>query len=117
MGEDSLVGREYKMSELSGGKDVVGPFFKIRQQDVISGRDDCAFVDAADQLNHNLFASVVIDDLELSDVVVPLHDSQKLEQDLGDGLQEDLLFAFAFSIDDASECVSKDIDLDHWLNY
>jgi hypothetical protein len=31
MSENALVGREDEMSELSGGEDVVGPFFKVRE--------------------------------------------------------------------------------------
>ena len=70
------------MSELSGGEDVVGPFFEVSQLNVVSGRDDSTFVDTADQFNDDLLASVIIDDFELSDVVVLLHDSQEFEENL-----------------------------------
>ncbi len=73
--EDALVGREDEVAELSGGEDVVGPFLKIGKQDVVSGGDDSALVDAANELNNDLLASVVVNDLKLSDVVVLLHDA------------------------------------------
>ncbi len=37
MGEDALGGREDEMAELSGGEDVVGPFFEIGEENVITG--------------------------------------------------------------------------------
>ena len=70
------------MSELSGRQNVVCPLFEVGQQDVVSGRDDSAFVDTADQFDNDLLASVVIDDFKLSDVVVLLHDSEELKEDL-----------------------------------
>ena len=105
------------MPELPGRKDIVSPFLKIRQQDIVSWRNYSAFVDTTNQFNNDFLASVVIDYLELSDVVVLLHDSQKFQQDFGNGLEKDLLFAFAFGIDDSFEGVCKDIDLHHRINY
>ena len=114
--EDALVGGEDEMSELSGGEDVVGPFFEVSQLDVVSGRDDSTFVDAANQFNDNFLASVIINDLKLSNVVVFLHDSQEFEQDFRDGSKEYLFFALSFSIDDGSECVCEDVDFDHFVD-
>lgn len=102
------------MSELPGGENVVGPLLEVREKDVVVGRDDSALVDATDELNDDLLASVVIDDLELADVVVLLHDTQELEQHLRNGLQKHLLFTLALGIDDCSQGVRKDVDLDHW---
>lgn len=81
VGEDALGGGEDEVSELSGGKDVVGPLFEIGKKDVVARRDDSAFVDTANQFDYDLFASVIVDDFELSDVVVLLHYSQELDQD------------------------------------
>ena len=105
MSEDSLIGRDDKMAELSRGEDVIGPFLKIRKKDVVVGRDDTAFVDAANQFNDHLLAPVVIDDLKLTNVVVLLHDAQEFKQDLGDRFQENLLLTLALGIDDCSEGV------------
>ena len=56
---------------------------------------------------------MVIDNFELSDVVVSLHDAHEFEQDFGCRLEEHLLFTFAFGIDDCSEGIGQDIDLHH----
>ena len=115
MGEDALGGWENKMSELSGGEDIAGPFFELGEDDIVSGWDDSAFVDSADEFNDNFFASVVIDDFELSDVVVFLHDAEEFDKDFGGGTEEDLFFAFAFSVDDCFEGVGEDVDFHHWI--
>ena len=82
MSEDALVGGEDEMSELPGWQDVVGPLLKIADEDIVARRDDSTLVDAANQLDHNLLGSVVIDDLKLSNVVVFLHNLQEFEEDL-----------------------------------
>jgi hypothetical protein len=70
------------MTELSGRKNVVGPFFKISYLNVVSRRDNVAFVDSTNKLNNNLFTSMIINDLELSNIVVFLHDSQEFKENL-----------------------------------
>ena len=115
MSEDSLVGGDDKMAELSGGEDVIGPLLEVRKKDVVVGRDDTALVNAANQLNDHLLAPVVIDDLKLTDVVVLLHDPQEFQQYLWDRLEKDLLFAFTFGIDDSPEGVWENIDLNHFV--
>jgi hypothetical protein len=56
---------------------------------------------------------VVIDNLELSDVVVFLHDPQEFEQDLRDWSQKDLFFTFALGVDEGFKGISEDVDFDH----
>lgn len=90
------------MAELSGGKNVVGPFFEIGEENIVSGRNDSAFVDSSDKFDNNLFASVIINDLKLTDVVVLLHDTEEFNEDLGDRLQENLLLSFSLSVDNSS---------------
>jgi hypothetical protein len=114
MGEDSLGGGEDEVAELSGGEDVVGPLLEVGEEDVVPGGDDSALVDTADQLDHDLLAPVVIDDLELTDVVVLLHDAQELDQHLRNRLQNHLLFTLALSVHDCPKGVREDVDLDHW---
>ena len=113
MSEDALGGGEDEVSELSGGEDVVGPLLEVGEKDIIAGWDDSAFVDASDEFDDDLLASVIIDDLELSDVVVLLHDSQELDENLGDWLEEHLLHALALGVDDCSQGVREDVDFNH----
>ena len=101
------------MTELSGGEDVAGPFFEFGEDNVVSGRNDSAFVDSSNEFDDNLLASVVVDDLKLSDVVVFLHDPQEFNEDFGGRSKEHLLLSFSLSIDDGLEGISEDIDFNH----
>ena len=115
MGEDALGGAQDQVSELSGWQNAAGPLLEFRQKDVVSGRNDSAFVDSADQFDDYLFASVVVDDLELSDVVVLLHDSEELDEHFGDWSQDDLLLALALSVDDCFKSVSQNVYFHHTI--
>lgn len=106
MCEDALGGREHQLSELSRRQDVIGPLLEIADEDVVARANHPALVNAADELDDNLLAAVVVDYLELADVVVLLHDLQELQQDFGAGLDQHLLLAFAFSIYDRLQGVS-----------
>ncbi len=114
VGEDALGGGDDEVSELPGGEDVVGPLLIVVEEDVVVGGDDSALVDAADQLDHDLLASVVVDDLELTDVVVLLHDPQEFDEHLRNRLQQHLLLSLALSVHNAPQGVRKDVDLNHW---
>ena len=83
VGEDALVGGDDEVAELPGGEDAVGPLLEVREGEVVAGGDDTAFVDTADEFDHNLLGSVVIDDLELPDVAVHLHQLQEPDDHLG----------------------------------
>ena len=113
VGEDALVGGEDEVAELSGGEDVAGPLFEVGEDDVVPGGNDSALVDPAEQLDDDLLAPVVVDDLELTDVVVLLHDPQELNQDLGGGSQEDLFLSFPLSVDDSPQSISQNVNSHH----
>lgn len=113
MGEDALVGCEDEVTELSGREDAAGPLFEVSEDDIVPGRDDTALVDSSQKLNDNLLASVVVDDFELTNVVVLLHDSQEFDQDLGGGSEEHLLLSFSLSIDNSSQSISQNVNSNH----
>lgn len=102
MCEDSLCGWQDKMSELPRWQNVASPFFKIREKYIISGTDYSTLVDTANQFNHNFFTPVIIDDLELSNIVVFLHDSQEFYQDLWHRSEKYLLLTLSFCIDNSA---------------
>ena len=56
---------------------------------------------------------MIVDDFELSDVLVFLHDAEEFDENFGDGPEKDLFFAFAFCVDDGLEGICQDIDLHH----
>lgn len=87
---DTLVGGEDDETELSGGEDGVVEIFELGEGEVESGGDDTALVESTVELDNDLTGSGVIDDLELVDVAVLLHASEELDENLGDGAEEDL---------------------------
>lgn len=54
--------------ELTGREQVDDPLLNLAVLDVEARADHAAFVDATNELNHNLTRAVVIHNLELSDV-------------------------------------------------
>jgi len=87
---DTLVGGEHDETELSGGEDGVVEVFELGESEVESGGDDTALVESSVELDNDLSGSGVIDNLELVDVAVLLHASEELDENLGDGAEEDL---------------------------
>lgn len=65
---DTISGRDEDVSELTRRQQVHHPLLDLTDFDVESGRDDTALVDASGQFNHDLAGSVVINDLEFTNV-------------------------------------------------
>ena len=65
---DARRGGEDDLSERSSGEQQVDPVLNGIDTDVESGRDDTGLVESAVELDDDLAASVVVNDLELSDV-------------------------------------------------
>ena len=103
------------MTERSWGKDAISPFLEIGQSDVISWRYDSAFVDSANEFDYDFISSVVVDDLELSNVSGSLHDFEESDDEGWDGSDENLLFAFSLGIDYGSETVGENVYFDHGI--
>lgn len=61
-------GRQDDETERTGGKHARHPTLDLVQRHRVTGRDDTALVDAADELHNNLAITVVIDDLKVTDV-------------------------------------------------
>ena len=100
VGEDALVGGDDEVAELPGGEDTVGPLLEVGEGEVVAGGDDSTLVDAADEFHHNLLGPVVIDDLELPDVAVHLHQLEEPDDHLGRRPDEHLFLALPLGVDD-----------------
>ena len=87
---DTLVGGKDNITELSGWQDLVNELLEILELEVESWGDDTALVQSTVELNDDFAGSSIIDDLELIDVAMLLHDSEELNNDLGDWSEEDL---------------------------
>ena len=88
--DQTLVGRDDEVSELSGWKDSVDELVQTGDSHGESWGDDSGLVDSAVQVNDDLASSGVVDDLEVVDVAFLLHLDQELDEDLGDGSQDNL---------------------------
>ena len=95
---DTLVGGKNDISELSGWQDLVHKLLEILKLEVESWGDDTALVQSTVKLNDDLTGSSVINDLELIDVSVMLHNSKELDNDFGGWSEENLSFASFFSV-------------------
>ncbi len=87
---DALVSGEDNNAELTGGKDSGGELLEILEGEIETGGDNTALVQTTVQVDDDLASASVIDDLELVDVAVSLHDLKELDEDLGDGSKDNL---------------------------
>ena len=87
---DTLVGGQNDNAELTGGKDGGGEVLEFLEGEVETGRDDTALVETTVEVHDDLAIASVIDDLELIDVAVLLHDLEELDEDLGGGTEDNL---------------------------
>ena len=90
MVHDALVGGEDEHAELTRGEDGVREVLELSQRQIEAGRDDTALVEATVEVDDDLAGASVIDDLELVDVAVLLHDLEELDKHLGGGPQDNL---------------------------
>jgi len=105
---DTGRGGEHDVSELTRWQQLDNPLLELVQADVVAGRDDTGLVQAAVELDDDLAGAVVIDLLELANVAVLLHHTEKLDNDLGAGPDEDLALSGLLSIVDAVQSIVED---------
>ena len=65
---DAIRGGQDNVAELAGGQQIHDPLLNVRSADVKPRADHAALVDATNQINDNLAAAVIIDNLELTNV-------------------------------------------------
>ena len=95
--------------ELPGWQEVVGPLLVVPDSDVEPGHDDADLVDSASQVDDDLAATVVVDDLELADVPVLLHRLQEFDDDLRARSDQNLALAALLGVRDGLEAVREDL--------
>ena len=88
--KDTLVSGEDNKSELSGWENLVDELLEILELKVESWGDDTALVKSSIELDNDLSRSLIVNNLELVDVSLRLHDSKELDNDLGDWSEENL---------------------------
>ena len=87
---NTLVGGKDDVAELTGGEDGVGEVLELVEGQVETGGDNTALVEATVQVNDDLATTGIINDGELGDVTLGLHETEDLNQHLGDGVEDNL---------------------------
>lgn len=90
MVHDTVGGGEHDVTKLAGREQIGDPLLNLVDADVEPRGDDTALVETADEVDDDLARAVIINDLELTDVPVALHDLQELDDDLRRWAQQDL---------------------------
>jgi len=68
VGHDAHGGSQNNVAELTGWEEVDDPLLDLVLSDIESRADNAALVEASRELNYDLASSVIVDDLEFSDV-------------------------------------------------
>jgi len=100
-------------TEPTGRKEQVYPGLDLVRLDVVARRDHASLVETTVQLDDNLARAVVIDDLELADIAMTLHDRKELHNHLRGGTDQHLALTAALGIDNVVKTVVKDGDANH----
>merc|ERR1719379_1202160 len=93
MVHDAIRRCQNQMPKLARRKNVAGQLLDASQADVETWRDHAAFVDAANEVDHHLARAMVVNDLQVTDVSMLLHDLQKFDDDFGIWFNKDLPLA------------------------
>ena len=105
---DAQGGGEDDEAELAGGQDVADPLLEGLDVNVEAGADRAALVEATVEVDDDLAGAVVIDELELTNVAVLLHDLEELDHNLGAGAEEHLALAGALGTGEGAERRGED---------
>lgn len=114
VGHDTVRGGEDEGTELTGRKELVGPLLNVVEGAIEAGGDDTRLVQAAQKVDDDLAGAVVIDNLELSDVTVLLHQAKESNDHLGGGAKQNLTLSAALGVGDRLEGVGQRINKNHF---
>eukprot|EP00515_Schizochytrium_aggregatum_P018991 CAMPEP_0202104638 /NCGR_PEP_ID=MMETSP0965-20130614/5579_1 /ASSEMBLY_ACC=CAM_ASM_000507 /TAXON_ID=4773 /ORGANISM="Schizochytrium aggregatum, Strain ATCC28209" /LENGTH=310 /DNA_ID=CAMNT_0048673505 /DNA_START=60 /DNA_END=993 /DNA_ORIENTATION=+ len=107
VGHDAKGGSENHVAELARGEEVTDPLLVVLHLDVEAGRDDTALVEAADKLNNDFAAAVVVNVLELANVAVLLHALEELDDHLRGRADKHLALAPLLSVANGLEGIGQ----------
>ena len=97
------------MTETTSGKNLVGPLLNFRKRNIETGGDATALVESAVEGDNDLTRSVVINDFNIIDVTVLLHDAEELEEDLGARSDKNLSLTTVLSVGDSLSSVGQNV--------
>ena len=112
---DSLICWHYHVSKLPRWQDIIAPFLEISDSDIIARTDHITFIDSTNKFDDNLLRSMIVNDFELANIALFLHDFKKPDNNFGDWFYDNLFLAFFLSIHNSFEAVSQHIHFYHSL--
>jgi hypothetical protein len=77
VGQNSIRGRNQNVTKLTTGQQIDDPLFKFTVFDIETRRNYTALVETSRQLNDNFVGSVIINDLEFTNVTCSMTVRQK----------------------------------------
>lgn len=95
---NSISGGEHDVTETTGRKDILNPLLNVLDRDVEAGGDNTALVKSANKLHNDLAGAVVVDDLELTNITILLHNLQELDHNLGRRSEQNLSLSTLLSV-------------------
>lgn len=87
---DTLVSCQDKDSELTRGEHGSDEVLELSQSKIEAGWDDATFVEAAVKVDNDFARTGIVNNLEVVDVAVSLHDAEEFDEHLRDGSQANL---------------------------
>ena len=114
MGHNAVRGRQNQHSELTRGEKLVGPFLNIVQRAVEARGHNARLVETAQKVDNNFASAVIVNDLELTNISVLLHQAQEGNNDLGSRADEHLALSTALSVGDGLQGIGKGINENHF---
>lgn len=108
----------------SSSFDIIWTFWTWKLQNVLrqpshikSWGNHTALIDAADELHDNLSCSVVINDLQVTNVAMLLHHLQEFDDDFGIWPDQDLTFSTLLRIHNVVQAIAQHTDSHHLRNW
>ena len=107
VGHDTVGGREDDDTELTRRKETGGPALDLGHGAVKARGDNTALVDAADKVDNDLASTVVVHNLKVTNVLLLLHNGQKLHEDLGARADEHLALSTLLGVVDGLQSIGE----------
>jgi hypothetical protein len=107
VGHDTVRGGHDELSELTGREQTDDPLLDITDAAVKARGDNTALVQSANEVYHNLATTVIVYDLEISNVSVLLHGLQKLDNNFGRRADHNLPLSSLFCVVDVFQRVMQ----------
>lgn len=111
---DTIRGGDDEVTELTGREEVLSPLLNRVNGNIETRRDDTALVDATGEVDDDLASALVVNNLELTNVTVLLHNLEELNSNLGSRADDNLTLTAVLGVGDVLEGVVEDRNKNHW---